>query len=407
MARRKKNGRRATGIQSKKGMLYIVTSQKVIKNGERTTEKKWIATGLPDTPENVKTASEMRLKLKSGKNYQPLDKDITIPVYVDAFLDRKRRMVSDTTYSAYYHKGMRIKEYFASVKVLELTTGDVEIFLDSLFMVNSYRPRTVKDIKVLFGSIMDMAIQDHLISVNPVKEAVINKVLSSKYTRDKDDGDDFFSYEEARRFLEIVEDHPLYELFYITLFFGLRREEVLGLRWSCINFAAKEFTVNHTVTKGLTVNRLNTTKTKSSSRSYPLNDEQIALFERLRQKERENRKLFGNQYIENDYIFKHEDGSLYYPDYPTKAFGKVIKANEDLPRYITFHGLRTSCVSILVHQGFDVKSIQKWVGHADIETTLKIYAKIKDKEAKQEILMGLNSIIRTKNHHTNDPEEEG
>ena len=57
------------------------------------------------------------------------------------------------------------------------------------------------------------------------------------------------------------------------------------------------------------------------------------------------------------------------------------------------HGLRTSCVSILVHEGFDVKSIQKWVGHKDIETTLKIYAKVKDKEAKQEILKGMNSLI--------------
>ena len=54
MARPKKDGRRATGIQGKKGYLYIVFSEPVIKNGVRKIEKRWIATGLTDTPDNVK-----------------------------------------------------------------------------------------------------------------------------------------------------------------------------------------------------------------------------------------------------------------------------------------------------------------------------------------------------------------
>ena len=130
----------------------------------------------------------------------------------------------------------------------------------------------------------------------------------------------------------------------------------------------------------------------------PLTEEQVKMFKHLKAKETENRDLFGSAYHDNDYIFKHEDGSLYYPDYPTKAFGKLIKAHPELPQGITFHGLRKSCVSILVHEGYDVKRIQKWVGHADIDTTLKIYAKVKDKEAKQEILNGMNNIIKPKSY---------
>ena len=53
------------------------------------------------------------------------------------------------------------------------------------------------------------------------------------------------------------------------------REEVLGLRWSCVDFDAKEFRVNHTVTKGMTVNRVNSTKTATSARTYPLTEEQV------------------------------------------------------------------------------------------------------------------------------------
>lgn len=399
MARKKKDGRWATGIQSKKGMLYIVTTQNAIKDGKRVNEKVWTATQLADTPENVKKASEMRFTILRKDKADMIDRDVTVADYVDIYLAKKKWTVSDTTYSGYYHRGSHIKDFFSSVKLSDVKVRDIEQFLDQLFTERESQPRTVKDIKVLFGSIMDLAVQDGLIAVNPVKEATINKNLATKYTKAKDETDDFFSYREAQEFLSVTEEHPLYELFFLTLFFGLRREEVLGLRWSCISFKDKQFSINHTVTKGTAVNRLNATKTASSARIYPLNDEQISMLRHLKDKENANRKLFGSAYQDNDYIFKHEDGSLYYPDYPTKAFGKIIKAHPELPQGITFHGLRSSCVSILVHEGFDVKRIQKWVGHADIETTLKIYAKVKDKEAKQEILDGMHGIIKLKNYN--------
>ena len=156
--------------------------------------------------------------------------------------------------------------------------------------------------------------------------------------------------------------------------------------------------INHTVTKGLTVMRANTTKTAASERQYPLTKEQMEMFARLRKREEGYRRLFGKGYQDNDYVFKHEDGSLYHPDYPTKAFGKLIKRCPELPQDITFHGLRSSCVSILVHQGMDVKSIQKWVGHADVDTTLRIYAKVKDKESKKEVSDAMNGIITLKDY---------
>ncbi len=53
-------------------------------------------------------------------------------------------------------------------------------------------------------------------------------------------------------------------------------------------------------------------------------------------------------------------------------------------------------MSILVHEGFDVKSIQKWVGHADVDTTLRIYAKVKDKESKQELSTAMESLFQPK-----------
>ncbi|MCR5012619.1 MAG: site-specific integrase [Lachnospiraceae bacterium] len=397
MARHKKSGKRATGIQAKSGFLYIVVSKTSVKDGKKVTEKKWHATGLADTPDNVKKASESRARLVGGRKNLTIDKNILLTDYIDHVMERKKREVSDTTYASYIYRTNRIKAYYGDLKVKELRESLVEEFLDDLFEKYDVQPRTVKDIKILLEYIMDQAFRDGLIIYNPVKEVCINKSLAAKHAKVKNLDDEFFSYEEAGVFLDKVRDHELYELFYITLFFGLRREEVLGLKWSAIDFKKAVMKVNHTVTKGTTVNRLNSTKTISSERNYPLTDEQIELFKKLKKKEAANRRLCGNGYFDSDYVFKHVDGSLYYPDYPTKAFNKLLKRIPELPQAVTFHGLRSSCVSILIHEGMDVKSIQKWVGHKDINTTLKIYAKVKEKEAKKEISDKMNSIIKLNN----------
>ena len=67
MARPKKSGRRATGIQGRSGYLYIIKNNYIIKDGSKTLEKQWISTGLKDAPENIKKASEMRSRLLNKK----------------------------------------------------------------------------------------------------------------------------------------------------------------------------------------------------------------------------------------------------------------------------------------------------------------------------------------------------
>ena len=400
MARHTKDKAKAKGIHSKKGFLYIVTSQTVLKDGVKKSEKIWKATGLKDTPENVKKASEMRAQLLAVDNrkYSIIDRNISISSFTDQILEKKKREVADTTYAAYINRAQRIKAYFGEMKIVEINEKLIEKFLDSLFSDNNLSPRTVKDTKVFMATVMDDAVSDGIIKYNPVKNVRINKNLAAKHTKDKNPDEEFFSYTEAQLFLNRIKDFILYELFYITLFFGLRREEVLGLRWSAVDLKNKIMRICHTVTKGTMINRLNDTKTESSDRFYPLTDEQVDMFVRLKKKEDANRKLFGKDYFDSDYIFKHEDGTLYYPDYPSKSFRKLIKKIPELPQNITFHGLRKSCVSILVHEDMDVKSIQKWVGHRDINTTLKIYAKVKEKEAKMKVSDAMKGIISLKEY---------
>ena len=97
-------------------------------------------------------------------------------------------------------------------------------------------------------------------------------------------------------------------------------------------------------------------------------------------------ELFGNTYIQNDYIFKNINGKLYYPDSISKSFKKFICKHPELPQNITLHGLRKSCASILIDMGNDPTEAQIQLGHTDVDTTLSIY------RGKRDQAMRLNNI---------------
>lgn len=366
--------------------------QKVV-DGKKYNRVKWLSTGLPDTKDNVRKAEQFRAQhIAMMQDEVTIDSEITMSALVELFLATKKRKLADTTYAAYENKSAHFSTYFRSVKVRQITVSQLNDFLDELVR-NGLSKRYVKDIKVILSQVMKYAIEHGVRPTNPMEEASISEELVSRFAPTKSNDDSFFSYDEANLFLSLVKDHPLYDLFYLTLIFGLRREEVLGLRWQDINFRDRTVKICHTVTKGTEVRRYNHTKTESSHRIYPLSDSIVEMLHRIQKQEKEYHSLFGREHESNDYIFKHPNGMPYYPDYPSKAFTKFIKKHPELPQDVTFHGLRTSCVSILVHQKWDVKAIQKWVGHRDLDTTLKIYAKIKEQESKQLIAKSIEELL--------------
>ena len=159
----------------------------------------------------------------------------------------------------------------------------------------------------------------------------------------------------------------------MTLYYGLRRSEVIGLRWSSIDLVGNTFSISHTVVKNCTIVRKDRTKTESSRRCFQLFPDVRQALEDLREQQRAARKARhakGLPYEENDYLFRYEDGRLYRPDYVTRAFERTARKCT-LPR-IRFHDLRHSTASLLFEKGWNVKDVQEWLGHSDVETTVNV-----------------------------------
>lgn len=304
--------------------------------------------------------------------------------YLKRWLESKRPSLEITTYEGYEYRLRIVIKYFSEHKVLltELKPEHIRDFYNYLLTVEhgtgerhsiGYSNRSIKDIAILVRASLEDAVILKYISESPaikIKTPHRNTDIQTKAYVGSDDVDIF---------LDSIKGHRLEAAYLLALYYGLRREEILGLKWSAIHEDGK-LHIEHTVSRVKSTIAKDRTKTDASQRSYPIPDKIRDELSKIRDKQSENRKLFGNKYIESDYIFTWEDGHCYSPDYLTKSFKKIVRNDDRLDDSLTLHSLRASCVSILIHSGTDIKDVQAWVGHRDVQTTLNIYARTNEKQ---------------------------
>ncbi|MBR3802691.1 MAG: site-specific integrase, partial [Clostridia bacterium] len=225
-------------------------------------------------------------------------------------------------------------------------------------------PKTLKSHMTVFKLIFNLARKKKII-YDDCLEFVKLPTLSHEKVN-------FYSAEEVQKVWEAIKDDRIFHIIFATIYFGMRRSEVLGLRWDAIDFRNKMLIVKHTVVMyNNKVVAKDSTKTDASNRTYPLSDDMIEFFKWLKAREEEERAACGKDYIENDYIFKWPNGKTYDPDYISKHFKKLLEKN-DLKR-IRFHDLRHSCAALLLPEGRELYDVSEWLGHSDVNITAKFY----------------------------------
>ena len=182
--------------------------------------------------------------------------------------------------------------------------------------------------------------------------------------------------------------------------------EIVGLKWSAVDFNYKTIQIRHTVTNSVTDGKYilikkNRTKTQKSLRTLPLfaNVEQMLL--QMKDEQKHYKELFGNSYdyTDSEYVYVHENGKLIDPGYITQHFGIVLRNNG--LRKIRFHDLRHSCATLLRHNGARMEDIQRWLGHSTIGTTEKIYAHFEEEEH----LISAGRIAKALQPDSDNPDE--
>ena len=321
-------------LRVKNDKYYVVLTHTTDGKKNQT----WVSTGLSVTGNEGK-ARQLMLDMLGEKPEQAAPPDMLFSDAVRRWLEDVRHRVDEVTYQGYEVQARaHILPYFDDLQI-RLCDVDGET-LQTYINVKAKFGRSdghgglsavsLRQHKNVLNQTLKLAQRDGLIQTNPADLVVMPHAAQFTGT--------FYTESQMRDLLTAVKNERLYPIIYVTALYGLRRSEVLGLKWDSINFAMQTLTIRHTVARVTKVVEKNKTKNASSFRSFPLTDDAVRLFKILLQQEQIYRNHFGKDYIDNDYVFTWEDGHPYSPDYVSHTFHKLLK-KYDLP-HIRFHDLR-------------------------------------------------------------------
>ena len=352
------------------GKYYAVLN--IYENGKR--KKKWICSDLPEKGNKRRAEQFLREKLAEYERMEGIVRsDVLFSDYIRIWLEQTARKVDTVTYQGYkVLSDGHILPYFDAAKIplAELDYKAIQKYIDSkskfgrLDGKGGLSPKSLRHHRNIITQTLDMAVQNKLIPSNPCQFVIMPQLV--RYDSS------FYNDKQLIALFTALDNDPMLPLVKITALYGLRRSELLGLKWDSIDFDRQTMTIRHTVAKVTEVVAKDKTKNESSRRTFPLTPEAIEIFKIAKCQEEHNRLAFGNQYQENQYIFKWPDGHTYSPDYISHRFNDLLKKH-NLP-HIRFHELRHSCASMLIAMGWTLKDVQEWLGHADIKMTANIYS---------------------------------
>ena len=373
-------------LPSGKSYYYIQLSYKDHKGNWR---KKTVGTKL-EVKDNKKKAESLISGYIEKYSYledcsfsHNFNPDITLCDYIDTWIYGKKFEIRQSTFEMYTYRVERIKDYFKgkNPKLSDITSRTLDIYFKYLLRYGKTNQKTgelqpmlirsVREYKNILNSVFTQAVIDGLVRVNPLIGIKIggkkNKEYSEQYL--------FLTEDEMSDLLKFLSIHypNLLGIAFMGAYYGLRCSEILGLKWSAINFDKKMISIKHTVVHAKSIIASDSTKTTSSRRELNLFPTAESCLKMIQKEQLQNKIFFQSDYQNTDeYIFTWEDGRPYRPDYISKIFHK---ATIEFGRpEITLHKLRHSCASMLISKGWDIKKVQYWLGHADIQTTLNIYA---------------------------------
>ncbi len=354
-------------------LTYYVEGQRKLK---------WVSTGIKENESRKK--AEKRLiqirdefinKLETITTTKTEDKKVQISFadFMIKWLEMIKHQVEESTYTGYKRQiEGRTKEYFTKhpIMINDLKPVHILDFYNWLYS-QGLKGNTVVKYHANIRKALDYAVQTDLIPSNPAIK--VGRPHQEQFIAD------YYSEDELNTLFQVVKDTPLELIVYLTAFYGLRRSEVLGIRWSAIDFENKTITINHKVVTVTNENKDDKTKTKmlaksktknkSSYRTLPLfkEIEELLLYTRKMQEyyKSQFRDSYNNQY--KDYVCLDELGNLRKPDYVSHKFKQILRKSN--LREIRFHDLRHSCATLLVKKGISLREIQDWLGHSSSRTT--------------------------------------
>lgn len=330
--------------------------------------------------ELMEKVAEVRLKYKVG-DYKKLIKPMTFKEYALKLLEHKSLSISDSTKKNYKYTLSKCK-YISDIFINKITSEDINHLLLSL--KEDVAPNTLKTIKSIIGSIFNAALDEEIITKNPLKGTII-------LTKGKRKVDLLIPTEdEVKKVLQIAKDYQkdtrnhsskwIYQFLLLAVASGMRRGELAGLKWSCINFDDNTIKVEEQATfTGMS----KVLKTSSSYREIAIEPTVLEILKTVPHKDNDKGYVFMQDYT--------SAGTLLTV---ITRYVRKIYDEAGLDKKLTLHSLRHFHATQLIKNNINVKVVSKRLGHSSVQITLDAYVHwLPSMDREASLLVGKNYVI--------------
>ena len=321
-----------------------------------------------------RTQAEVKSKLKAAiEKTKSLDVTkagkYTVGAWMDEWFENyakvKVRPSSHQTYRG--HIDNHIKPNIGKISLENLTSLELQKFykklltsgridrVESKHQTKGLSPKTVRNIHQIIASAMKLAKEQKIISADPAEGCALPKLEHREMKT--------LPIEQLTSFLREAKESGVFEMYYVELATGLRRGEILGLKWEDLDLERGDLRVKRQVSRinGEVVEA--PLKTKNAYRTLPLEEDTIAFL-------KEQKKKAGG----SPWVFPSPTGGPISPDSVLHMLHRVLK-RAGLPR-VRFHDLRHTFATLALQNGVDVKTVSGMLGHFSAGFTLDTYAHV-------------------------------
>ncbi|MFD1735371.1 tyrosine-type recombinase/integrase [Bacillus salitolerans] len=342
---------------------YIVDIGKDPQTGKRKQKTKG---GFQRKKDAEAALRKVIIELDENRYHEPSKESFAS--YISRwFFEHYQKRIKDSTVSARWYmieKHLINENPFSEKKLSSITTKDIDDFYNKKIAEN-FSTNYIRKMHQILNQSLSQAVKWQLLAFNPV--------IDSDPPSAKKDEIKIWSFEEIHSFLNVCKKEQYYLLFLLAFYTGMRRGELLGLKWRDINidkrFIQVERSLSYIPKKGYL---LTTLKTLNSKRKVPIPE--IIIDELLIHKKNQNKWKYklNNQYFDNDLVICTETGSFLDPRNVLRVMKRICKAANLKP--IRFHDIRHTHASILISSGVDLVKVSARLGHANPKITLETYA---------------------------------
>ena len=296
----------------------------------------------------------------------------TVEEFLNDWLSSQRHRLRPTSLHSYKMAIDRINRRLGKVPVQALTPLQIEKFYADLLRSGGRNgkplsAKTVRNSHVVLRKALSDAERLGLVHRNAAAAAKPPSFSRPEFAT--------WSSEDLREFFTAIRDERIFAPLVVLATTGMRRGEVLGLRWPDVDLDAGQLAIVQTLTAVDGVPTIGATKTSRSRRTVYIDPQTVTVLREHRKRQREERLIAGPAWTATpDLVFRDEAGMLIHPDRFSREFSRVVASSGLTP--IRLHDLRHTYATLALKAGVHPKVVSERLGHATVGITLDLYSHV-------------------------------